>query len=97
MKCVCWFTYTILLLSLIFSLSLLIFNVIHLNSVYVFTCTSINVYILAVTFPSLEGVAQRILRRYTKAGPAMESLSDAAVTIIKTRQQEGTGITVRLH
>ena len=54
-------------------------------------------FILAVTFPSLEGIAQRILRRYTKAGPAMDSLSDAAVTIIKARQQEGSAITVRLY
>ena len=56
-----------------------------------------SMFILAVTFPSLEGIAQRILRRYTKAGPAMDSLSDAAVTIIKARQQEGSAITVRLY
>ena len=41
-----------------------------------------------VTFPSLEGIAQCMMRKFTKAGPAMDSLGGAAVKIIKARKQE---------
>ena len=70
-------------------LSRFVIGEMYYNSLY------LPVYLLAVTFPRLEGVAQQILRRYTNAGPAIDCLGDAAVSIIKARQQEGSDITVR--
>ena len=55
------------------------------------TCTS---FLISVTFPRLDGITQNLVRHYTKIGAAMNTLSDTAVKMIRTRQQESGDATV---
>ena len=51
----------------------------------------------SVTLPRMEGVAHYFLRRYTKIGSAMKTLTDTAVEMIKARQQESGNTVVCSH
>ena len=57
-----------------------------------------NPLFTSVTLPRMEGVAHYFLRKYTKIGSAMKTLTDTAVEMIKARQQEsGNTVVCSLH
>ena len=75
--------------SYILSVAVYAYAVCYMNADI--TCTS---FLFSVTFPRLDGITQSLVRRYTKIGAAMNTLSSTAVKMIRTRQQESGDVTV---